>query len=122
MGPISQSPKITGSGGIFLPSSSEVSGDPCRKEATVGFSSGSSSKLEPPPLAPFSPSGALGMVDWLGVASSVNLTWQCLFLCPSQLGLQWSLLLDLALDFKRALVQLSQLISSSIVATAAKAF
>ena len=37
------------SGGVFSPSSSEVSGDPCRKEATDGYSSGSSSKSEPLP-------------------------------------------------------------------------
>ena len=55
--------RIVGSGGIFLSSSSEVSGDPCRKEATVGFSSGSSSKSEPPPSDPSSPSGVLGLVD-----------------------------------------------------------
>ena len=54
---------MLGSGGIFLPSSSEVSGDPHRKEATVGFSSGSSSKSEPLPLDPSSPSGILGFVQ-----------------------------------------------------------
>ena len=52
---------MSGSGGIFSPSLSEVSGDPCRKEATVGFSSGSSSKSEPLPLDPSSPCGGLGV-------------------------------------------------------------
>ena len=114
--------RIAGSRGIFLPSSSKVSGDPCRKEATIGFSSGSSSKSEPLPLDPSSPSGVLGLADWLGVASSANLTWQHLFFCPSPLSLQQSLLLDLALDFEWAWVRLSWLISSSKVAIAANAF
>ena len=94
--------RIVGSGGIFLPSSSKVSGDPCRKEATISFSSGSSSKSEPPPLDPSSPSGVLGLADWLGAGSSANLTWWHLFFCPSPLSLQQSLLLDLALDCKWA--------------------
>ena len=38
-----------GSGGIFLPSLSEVPGDPRRKETSIGFSSGGSSKSEPLP-------------------------------------------------------------------------
>ena len=90
--------KIAGSRGIFSPSSSKVSGDPHRKEATVGFSSGSSSKSEPLPLDPSSPGGVLGLADWLGAGSSANLTWWHLFHL-SPLGLQQSLLLDLALDF-----------------------
>ena len=80
--------KITGSGGVFLPSSSKVSGNPCRKEATIGFSSSGSSKSEPLPLDPSSSGGVLGLVDWLGTGSSANLTWQCLFFCPSPLDLQ----------------------------------
>ena len=44
--------KTAGSRGISLSSSSEVSGDPLRKEATAGFSSGGSSKSEPLPLDP----------------------------------------------------------------------
>ena len=59
--------KTMGSGGISSPSSSEVFGDPLRKEATVGFSSGGSSKSEPLPLDPCSPGSVLGSVEWLGV-------------------------------------------------------
>ena len=44
-----------GSGGTFLPSLSEVSGDPCRKEATAGLSSSGSPKSESPPTLPCSP-------------------------------------------------------------------
>ena len=67
--------EIACSSGIFSPSPSEVSGDPHRKEATIGFSSGSSSKSEPPPSDLSPPGGVLGSVDWLVVASSSNLTW-----------------------------------------------
>ena len=63
-----------GSRGIFLPSLSEVPSDPHRKEATIGFSSSSSSKSEPLPWDPSLPSGILGSVDWLGAGSSANLT------------------------------------------------
>ena len=56
----------SGSRGIFLPSSSKVPGDPHRKEATVGFSSDSSSKSEPLPWDPSLPSGILGSAAWLG--------------------------------------------------------
>ena len=89
--------RTAGSRGIFSPSSSKVSGNPHRKEATVGFSSGSSSKSEPLPSDSSSPSGVLGSADWLGAGSSANLTWQHLLFCPSPLGLWWSPLLDLAL-------------------------
>ena len=54
---------VSGSGGVFLPSLSEVSGDPHRKEATVAFSSSSSSKSEPLPWDPSSPNGFLGSTD-----------------------------------------------------------
>ena len=120
--------EIASSGGVFLPSLSKVSSDPHRKEATIGFSSGHSSKSEPLPSDPSSPCGVLGLadvlgsVDWLGAGSSANLTWRHLLFCPSPLGLWWSLLLDLSWDFEQAWVQLSLLISSSKVATAAKAF
>ena len=94
--------QILSSGGIFLPSSSKVSGNPHRKEAAIGFSSGDSSKSEPLPLDPSSPGGVLGSVDQLGAGFSANLTWWCLLFCPSPLGLQWSQLLDLALDWEWA--------------------
>ena len=114
--------RIVGSKGIFLPSSSKVSGNPHRKEATIGFSSSSSSKSEPLPLDPSSPSGVLGSADWLGTGSSANLTWWCLLFCPSPLGLWQSPLLDLALDCEWAQVQFSLLISFSRVETVANAF
>ena len=94
--------KIAGSRGVLLPSSSKVSGDPHRKEATFGFSSGGSSKSEPLPSDPSSPSGVLGLADLLGVDSSANLSWWCLLFCLSPLGLQRSPLLDLALDCEQA--------------------
>ena len=78
--------QIVGSRGILSPSSSKVSGNPHRKEATISFSSGSSSKSEPPPLDPSSPGGVLGSADWLGTGSSTNLTWWHLF-HPSPLSL-----------------------------------
>ena len=114
--------KTVGSGRVFLPSSSKVSSDPLRKEATVGFSSSGSSKSEPPPLDPSSLSCVLGLVEWLGAGCSSNWTWQCLFFCPSLLGLWQSLLLDLALDWEWFLEQLSLSISSSRVATMASTF
>ena len=114
--------RIAGSRGIFSPSSSDISGNPHRKEATISFSSGSSSKSEPLPSDPSSPGGVLGPADWLGAGSSANLTWWHLFFCPSPLGLWRSLLLDLALDCKQAQVQFSLLISFSRVDMAANAF
>ena len=74
---------ISGSRGVFLPSSSEVSGDPHRKEATVGFKTGSSSKSEPLPWDPSLPHGILRLADWLGAGLSANLTWWHLLFCPS---------------------------------------
>ena len=95
-----QRPKsiISSSRGIFLPSSSEVSEDPHRKEATVSFSSGGSPKSEPLPWDPSSPGSILRLADWLGAGSSASLTWQHLLFHPSPLGLCRSLLLDLVLD------------------------
>ena len=113
---------ISGSGGIFSPSSSEVSGDPHRKEATVGFSSGSSPKSEPLPWDPSLPGGILRLADWLGAGSSANLTWWCLLFCPSPLGLWQSQLLDLALNWDRARVWWSLSISFSRVETADSTF
>ena len=60
--------------GIFSPSLSKVPGDPHRKEVTIGFNSGSSSRSEPPPWDPSLPGGILWSADWLGVGSSANLT------------------------------------------------
>ena len=77
-----------GSGGIFSPSSSEISGDPCRKEATASLSSGGSPKSESLPSHLPSPKGILGSADHLGASSSIELTWRCLFFCPSPLDLQ----------------------------------
>ena len=114
--------KTAGSRGISLPSSLEVSGNPLRKEATIGFSSGSSSKLEPLPLDPCSPGPVLGSAGWLGAGWSSNWTWQQLLFCPSLLHPQQSLLLDLALDSEWFQLQLSLSISSSRVATAASVF
>ena len=113
--------KTAGSGGIFSPSSSKVSSNPLRKKATINFSSGGSSKSEPLPLDPSSPGCVLGLVEWLGAGSSANWTWWHLFFCPSLLGLWWSLLLDLALNWEQFLVWLSLSISSSRVATMASA-
>ena len=58
--------KTAALGGISLPSSLKVSGDPLRKEATTGFSSGGSSKSEPLPLDPCSLGPVLGLVEQLG--------------------------------------------------------
>ena len=113
---------IPGSGGIFSPSLSEASGDPCRKEATVGFSSGGSYKSEPLPWDHSSPSGVLGLADWLEAGSSANLTWWHLLFCPSPLSLQKPPLLDLTLNWDWARVQWSLSISLSKVEMAANTF
>ena len=80
--------KTTGSRGIFSPSSFKVSSDPLRKEATVGFSYGSSSKSEPLPLGPSSLSSVLGSVQsgWGQVALQTRLGSASSF-SPSLLGL-----------------------------------
>ena len=114
--------KIAGSGGIFLPSSSKVSSYPRRKEATISFSSGSSSKSEPPPLDPSSPDCVLGSADWLETGWSSNQTVWHLFFPPSWLGHQWSLLLGQPLDCKWAWVWFSLSISLLRVDMAANAF
>ena len=112
----------TGSGGIFLPSSSEVSGDPLRKEATISLSSGGSSKSEPSSLVPSSLGPAFGSAGWLGAGWSSNHTWQHVHFCSSLLHPQQSLLLDLALSSKQFQVQFSLSISSSSVASAASTY
>ena len=113
---------ISGSGGIFSPSSSKVPGDPHRKEATIGFSSGGSSKSEPLPWDPSLPSGILGLADWLGTGLSTNLTWWHLLFCLSPLGLWQSPLLDLALNWDWARVWWSLSIFLSKVEMVANAF
>ena len=90
--------KTAGSGGVLSPSSLEVSGDPLRKEATAGFSSGSSSKSESLPLVPSSPGPVFRSVGQLGAGWSSNRTWQHLLFCSSLLHPWQSLLLDLALS------------------------
>ena len=87
--------KTVGSSGIFSPSLSTVSGDPHRKEATAGFSSGSSPKSESPPSDPSSPNGISKSADQLGAGLSTQLTWQCLFFHPSPLDLWQSWFLNL---------------------------
>ena len=102
--------------------SSKVSSDPHRKETTVGFSSGDSSKSEPLPWDPSLSSGVLGSADCLGAGLSANLTWRHLLFHPSPLGLWWSLLLYLALDWDQAQVWCSLSISLSKVEMAGNAF
>ena len=58
--------KTVGSGGILLPSSSEVSGNPLKKDATAGPSSGGSYRSEPLPVAPSSLDPVFGPVGQLG--------------------------------------------------------
>ena len=114
--------KTTGSRGILSPSSSEVSGNPLRKEATTGFSSGSSSKSESLPLVPSSPGPVFGSVGQLGAGWSSNCTWQHVLFCSSLLHPWWSLLLDLALSSEQFWVWFSLSISSSRVAATASTF
>ena len=114
--------KTVGSGGILLPSSSEVSSNPLRKEATASFSSSGSSKSESLPLVPSSPGPVFRSVGWLGAGWSSNCTWQHLLFCSSLLCPWWSLLLDLALGSEQFWVQFSLSISSSRVATMASTF
>ena len=114
--------KIVGSGGIFLPSLSDVSGDPHRKEATAGFSSGGSPKSKFLPLDPSLPDGISGLADQLGAGLSTKLTWQHLFFCPSPLDLWKSWLLDLTPNCEHVLIWLSLSISPSKAVTADSTF
>ena len=116
------SSKTMGSGGILSPSSSEVSSNPLRKEATTGFSSSGSSRSELSPVAPSSPGPAFWSVGWLGAGWSSNCTWWHLLFHSSLLCPWWSLLLDLALSSEWFQVQFSLSISSSRVAAVASAF
>ena len=97
--------RTAGSGSISPPSSSDVSSDPHRKQATVATNSGSPPKSASPPLGPSSPYGVSGLVGWL--------TWQCPLFLPLSLDLWGSQLLDLTLDHEQALIWLSLSISSS---------
>ena len=65
---------VSGSGGVFSSSLSKVPRDPRKKEATIGFSSGSSSKSDPLPWDPSSPDSILGLADQLGASLSANPT------------------------------------------------
>ena len=104
-----------GSRDISSSSSSKVFGNPLKKEATIGFSSSSSSKSEPLPLDPCSLDSVWGQqYGWEQVWSS-NQTLQHLLFWSSLLCHWQSLLLDLALDCEWAQVQLSLSISSSRV-------
>ena len=114
--------KTMGSRGVTLPSSSEVSGNPLRKDATTGPSSGGSSRSEPLPVAPSSLDPVFGPVGQLGAGGSSNCTWWHLLFCSSLLCPWQSLLLDLALISEWPQVQLNLSISSSRVATMASAF
>ena len=100
--------KTVGSGGIISPSLSNVSGDPCRKEDTAGFSSSGSPKSESLPLDPSLPDSVSG-----SASSSAKLTWWHLFFCPSPLDLWQSQLLDLNPNCECALIWLCLSISSS---------
>ena len=111
-GTYSAKSKTAGSSGIFLPSLSDVSGDPCRKEATVDFNCGSSPKSASLPSNPSLPDSISGLADWLGPGLSAKLTWQHLFLCLS-VDLWRSQLLDLIPDCGWALIWLSLSISPS---------
>ena len=64
--------KTAGYRGILSPSSSEVSGDPLRKDATTGHSSGGSSRSEPLPVAPSSLDPVFGPAGWLWAAGLQN--------------------------------------------------
>ena len=96
-----------GSGGISLPSLSDASSDPHRKEATVGTNSGSSPKSVSLPLDSSLPDGISGLVG--------QLTWQHPLFLLLSLDLWQSQLHNLTLDLKWALIWLSLSISSSKV-------
>ena len=114
--------KTMGSRGIILPSSSEVSGNPLKKDATASPSSSGSSRSEPSLVVPSSPHPVFWPAGQLGAGGSSNCTWWHLLFCSSLLHPQQSLLLDLALVSKWFQVQLNLSISSLRVATMASAF
>ena len=61
-----------GSRGILLPLYLEVPGDPLKKDATSGPSSGGSSKSEPSVAVASSPHSILWSEGWLGAGGSLN--------------------------------------------------
>ena len=114
--------KTAGSGDVLSASSSEVSGNPLRKEATASFISGGSSRSESSPSSPSSPDLVFGSVQWLGAGWSSNCTCWHLFFHSSLLHPWQSLLLDLALSSEQFQVQFSLSISFSRVAAMASTF
>ena len=97
--------RMAGSGSTSPLSLSDVFGDPCRKEATVGTNTGSSPKSASPPLDPSLPNGISGLAG--------QLTWWHPLFFTLSLDLWQSQLLDLTLHHEWALIQLSLSISSS---------
>ena len=95
--------KTVGSSGVFSPSSPNVSGDPCRKEATTGFNSSAPSRSALSSSSSSLPNGISGLADWLGASLSTKLTWHHLSSALT-LDLQWSQLLDLAFGLGWALI------------------
>ena len=114
--------KTVGFRGILLPSSSEVSSNPLRKEATASFSSGGSSRSEPLPVAP--PHWALSSGQWgsWGQVGLQTAPGSISSFCSSLLCPRWSLLLDLTLSSEWFWVQFSLSISASRVAAMASTF
>ena len=72
-----------GSSDISSFSSSVVSDDPCKKEATSAWSCGGSPKSESPPSDPILLEGISGSADWLAVGRLQKLAPHCLFLLLS---------------------------------------
>ena len=77
-----------GSGDVSSSLSSEVFGNPLKKEATIGFSSSGSSKSEPLPLDPCPLNSVLGSAVWLGTGRSSKLHLVAPLLSPLS---TWSL-------------------------------
>ena len=72
-----------GSGDISLFSSSGISDDPCKKEATSAWSCGGSPKSESLPSDPILLEGISGLADWLAVGWLQKLASHWLFLLLS---------------------------------------
>ena len=72
-----------GSGDIASFSSSGISDDPCKKEATSAWSCGGSPKSESLPSDPIPPEGISGLADQLAVVWVQKLASHCLFLLLS---------------------------------------
>ena len=110
-----------GSGSISSSSSSDVLGDPCKKEATSALSCGGSPKSESLPLDPIPPEGISGLADWLAMGWLEKLTWHHLFFLLSS-SLWLSLSLCLCSELEWAFIRCNFLISSSRVTAVDKAF